>query len=115
METLMAFVIGGSYACATYLLLRRSLLRVVIGLVLLGQATNLLIFTAAGLTRANPPLVAEGALSPRPPFADPLAQGLVLTAIVINFGMLALALVLTYRGRQETGTDDLDRMTATER
>jgi multicomponent Na+:H+ antiporter subunit C len=111
----MAVLIGVIYAAATYLLLRRSLLRVVIGLVLLGQATNLLVFTAAGLTRANPPLVSEDAVAPQPPFADPLAQALVLTAIVINFGMLALALVLAYRGRQETGTDDLDGMTATER
>lgn len=111
----MAVLIGVIYAAATYLLLRRSLLRVVIGLVLLGQATNLLIFTVAGLTRANPPLVREDALAPQPPFADPLAQSLVLTAIVINFGMLALALVLAYRGRQETGTDDLDGMTGTER
>jgi multicomponent Na+:H+ antiporter subunit C len=113
-ETLMAVVIGGIYAASIYLMLRRSLLRVVIGLVLMGQGANLLIFTAAGLTRANPPLVPEDALAPEPPYADPLPQALVLTAIVINFGMLALALVLTYRGRQATGTDDLDTMTATE-
>lgn len=114
METIMAFVIGALYAAAVYLMLRRSLVKLIIGLVLLSQASNLLIFTAAGFVRGRPPLVPLGATAQPAPYADPLPQALILTAIVISFGMLAFTLVLVKRAYQTVGTDDLDDMKATD-
>lgn len=115
MDTVLAFVIGGLYAAGIYLVLRRSIVKLIIGLSLLGQAANLLIFTAAGLTRARPPIVPEGATVPVDPSADPLPQALILTAIVISFGVLAFTVVLIKRVYQTVGTDDLDDMKATDR
>jgi multicomponent Na+:H+ antiporter subunit C len=114
METLMAFVVGGLYAAGLYMMLRRSIVKLIIGLVLLSNATNLLIFISAGLTRGQPPLIAEGSNYLSGNYADPLPQALILTAIVISFGVLAFALVLAYRAYQTVGTDDLDEMKATD-
>ncbi len=114
MDLLAAVLVGGLYAGAFYLLLDRSVVRLVIGLVLLGQATNLLVFTAAGVTRARPPLVAEGALQPTPPVTDPLPQALILTAVVISFGMLAFALVLVHRTHRRVGLEDVDALGETD-
>ena len=114
METVLAFVIGGLYAAGIYMLLRRSLAQLIIGLGLLTNAANLLIFTVGGLTRGRPPLVPEGASQPEGTFADPLPQALILTAVVIGFGVLAFALVLAYRAYQEVGSDDLDFMKTTD-
>jgi len=114
MPVVLAVVIGGLYAAALYLLLRRNLARVIVGLALLTNATNLLIFTVAGLVRARPPLTPDGAQQPVPPFADPVPQALILTAIVIGFGVLAFALVLAYRAFQVVGSDDLDMMFTTD-
>ena len=114
METLLAFVIGGLYAAGIYLMLRRSLAHLIIGLALLTNAANLLIFTVGGLTRGRPPLIPEGAEQPQGAFADPLPQALILTAIVIGFGVLAFTLVLAYRTYQAVGSDDVDRMRATD-
>lgn len=110
METMLAFVIGALYATSFYLMLRRSLVKLVLGLMVFGHAVNLTIFTAAGLTRGNPPLIPEGATGPVEPFADPLPQALILTAIVIGFGVLAFTLALARRAHESLKTDDLDRM-----
>lgn len=110
MTVLLAFAIGALYAAGTYLLLRRSAIRVVFGLALLGYASNLLVFTAGRLSREGPPIVPEGAVVAAASSADPLPQALVLTAIVIGFGVQAFALVLLKRTCQEAGTDDVDAM-----
>jgi multicomponent Na+:H+ antiporter subunit C len=115
MEPLLAVVTGCLYAIGIYLLLRRSLIKLVLGLVVLGNASNLLIFTSAWLTRGRPPFVPPGADAPVPPYADPLPQALILTAIVIGFGVVAFTLVLAYRAYQVVGTDDLDQMRGTDR
>ena len=115
METVLAFVVGGLYAAGIYLLLRRSLAQVIMGVSLLTSAANLLIFTVGGLTRGRPPLVPEGATRPEGTYADPVPQALILTAIVIGFGVLAFMLVLAYRAYEAAGTDDLDAMRATDR
>jgi multicomponent Na+:H+ antiporter subunit C len=107
---LLALAIGALYAAGTYLLLRRSAIRVVFGLALLGYASNLLVFTAGRLSREGPPIVPEGAALAASTSADPLPQALVLTAIVIGFGVQAFALVLLKRTCQEAGTDDVDAM-----
>lgn len=114
METLLAFVIGGLYAAGLYMMVRRSMVKMVFGLTLLANAANLLIFTMGRLTRGRPPLVPVGGTEPVPPFADPLTQALILTAIVIGFGVQAFALVLVKRVYDEVGTDDLDEMKTTD-
>lgn len=97
MEQVIAIVCGAMIAASFYLLMRRSLLRFVIGLILLSNAVNLVIFTMGRLTRAQPPVIPDGAKVPPEPFANPLPQALILTAIVISFGLLAFTLVLVYR------------------
>lgn len=110
MESLLAILIGMMYAAGIYSILRRSIVKLVIGLVLLSQATNLLIFTSGGLTRATAPIVPPGESIPPVVHADPLPQALILTAIVISFAVLAFMLVLVHRAYQTIGTDDLDKM-----
>ncbi|MCX7838677.1 MAG: Na+/H+ antiporter subunit C [Anaerolineae bacterium] len=114
MEIVLAFVIGWLYAAGLYMLLRRSLVKLLIGLVLLSHAANLLIFTAAGLTRGKPPIVTPTTSSVSTAMADPVPQALILTAIVISFGVTAFALVLAYRAYKTVGADDLDRLTSTD-
>jgi multicomponent Na+:H+ antiporter subunit C len=114
MEVILAVVIGALFAAGLYMMMRRSFVKLVIGLALLSYAASLLIFTVNGVTRGAPPLVAEGQTTPAEPFADPLPQALILTAIVIGFGVQAFALVLFKRTYQSTNTDDLDRITSTE-
>jgi multicomponent Na+:H+ antiporter subunit C len=110
METVLAIVIGCLFAAGFYSMLRRSIVKLVIGIILLSNAINLLIFTASGLTRGRPPLVIEGANALAQPHADPLPQALILTAIVIGFGVLAFILVLVHCVHQTIGTDDIDEM-----
>jgi multicomponent Na+:H+ antiporter subunit C len=111
---MMALLIGVLYAAGVYLLLRRNIVKLIFGLVLLGHAANLLIFTIGGLVRANPPLAEVGAAAPPAGAADPVPQALVLTAIVIGFALSAFAAVLVKRVYQSTGTDDSDALRSTE-
>ena len=114
MEPLLAILIGVLFGFSIYLMLRRNLIRVVIGLILLSNAVNLLIFTVGRLDRGNPPLIQPGVSVPTEPVANPLPQALVLTAIVIGFGLFAYALVLVYRTYKELGTVDIDLMRTAE-
>lgn len=114
MIVLLAFVIGGLYAMGLYMMMRRSITKLIIGLSLISHAANLLIFTAGGLVRAVPPIIPDEATAIAEPFADPVPQALVLTAIVISFGVLAFALVLFHRMYQTTGSDDIDDLRATD-
>ena len=106
MELLLAVVAGVLYAAGLYLMLRRRLAQLIIGLSLLSNGSNILILSAAGVTRAKPPLITEG--FPLEEFADPVPQSLILTAIVIGFGVLAFSLVLAHRVHQSAGSDDID-------
>ena len=115
MATLLAVVVGGLYAAGIYMMLRRSLFKLILGLVLLSHGANLLIFTVGGLTRGRPPIAAPGAAAPTAPHADPLPQALILTAIVIGFAVLAFSLALFHRGYQTFGSDDPDDLKATDR
>jgi multicomponent Na+:H+ antiporter subunit C len=114
MDIVLAIVVGGLYAAGIYMMLRRSVVKLIIGLALLSHAANLLIFTAGGLTRGRPPMVPEGETSPLQAVADPLPQALILTAIVISFAVLAFALVLVHRTNQTVGTDDVDQLRKTD-
>lgn len=114
METVMALVIGGLYGAAFYLMMRRSIVKLIFGLALMAHATHLLIFTAGRLVRDHPPLIPSAETVAPEVMADPLPQALILTAIVISFGVSAFALVLVHRVYQMLGTDDLDQMKATD-
>lgn len=114
MTTVLAILVGCLYAAGVYMMLRRSLFKLILGLALLGHGANLLIFSVGGLTRAQPPIIAPGDTLPNAPFADPLPQALILTAIVIGFGVIAFALVLFHRGYQTIGSDDPDDMKVTD-
>lgn len=115
MEILLAITIGVLYAASIYLLLRRGVVRVVMGVALLSQAVNLLIFTAGGIKQGGSPFVPDGATALASTSADPLPQALILTAIVISFGVLALTLALVHRADQSTGTDDVDDLRSTDK
>jgi len=108
MVVVLAIVVGVLYTAGVYLMLRRNVVRLVFGLVLLGHAANLLIFAAGGLVRGRPPIVAADALTAPHGVADPLPQALVLTAIVIGFGMTAFLVVLALRALRELGDDRVD-------
>jgi multicomponent Na+:H+ antiporter subunit C len=114
MEVMLALAIGALYAAGLYMMMRRSIVKLLIGLAMLTNAANLLIFTAAGLTRGRPPLVPGGSAGPEEPFADPVPQALILTAIVIGFGVLAFAAALVHRAYQTVGSDDLDDLNTTD-
>lgn len=114
MEVLLAIVVGILYAGAVYMLLRRSIVKLIIGLALLGHASNLLIFTVGKVTRAAPPVMPHGVETLVQPYADPLPQAFILTAIVIGFGVQAFATVLIKRAYQTVGTDDFDQMISTD-
>jgi multicomponent Na+:H+ antiporter subunit C len=114
MELILAVVSGILFAASFYLMLRRNLLRFVIGLIILSNAVNLLIFTMGRLTRAQPPVIPKGMTVPPEPYANPLPQALILTAIVISFGLLAFTLVLFYRNYTVSNTIDADDATASE-
>ena len=115
MSILLAIAVGALYAGGLYMMLRRSIVKLIIGLVLLGHAANLLIFTAGGLRRGAAPFIEPGARSADiAAIADPLPQALILTAIVIGFGVQAFAIVLVKRAYLTVGTDDLNQMRTTD-
>lgn len=109
-ELLYGVLACSLFSAGVYCVLRRSLVRLIIGLILLSQSINLVIFLTGGLVFGEPPIVSEAASALEGPHADPLPQALVLTAIVIGFGLLAFYLVLLKRIYMAVGTDDLDRM-----
>ena len=113
MLIVMAILVGGLYAAGIYLLLRRTMIKLIFGLMLLGHAANLLIFTAGGLIRGAPPLVAEGASAPPSGITDPVPQALVLTSIVIGFAVTAFAAVLVRQVAESLGSTDSDTLRTT--
>ncbi|HWO95210.1 MAG TPA: Na(+)/H(+) antiporter subunit C [Bacillus sp. (in: firmicutes)] len=110
MEIVMSIVAGILFMSATYLILSRSLLRIIIGTGLLSHGAHLLLLTMGGLKRGAAPLLGQKASS----YTDALPQALILTAIVISFGVTSFLLVLAYRAYQELGTDDMDKLRGNE-
>lgn len=111
MNLIIALLAGALFAIAIYLMLRRSVVKLLIGLCVLSHATNLIILAAGGLTRSVPPIVPDGQSAPPTPHADPLPQALILTAIVIGFGVLAFMMALVSRSIRQSTTDDSDAFT----
>lgn len=106
MEFIMAIIIGVLFTASVYLLLSKSLLRIIFGTVLLSHGAHLLLLTMGGLGGSSPPVIADGVTD----YVDPLPQALILTAIVINFGVTAFILVLAYRTYSKHQTDNMDLM-----
>lgn len=110
MELLVASATGVMTAVGIYLLLRARTFPVILGLTFLTYAVNLFLFAMGRLTINQPPVINALATG----YADPLPQALVLTAIVISFGMTALIVVLALRGFLESGGDEVDLAVSTE-
>lgn len=111
----LAIVVGVLFATGVYMLLRRSFAKLILGLALLSNGANVLIFSVAKPSRGNPPLIAEHHEVLAPPYTDPLPLALILTAIVITFAILSFTLVLLRRTYEAVGADDLDGMQSTDR
>lgn len=114
METALAGLVAAFFATSIYLMLSRHLIRVLIGVAILGNAVNLLLFTSGRLTREVPAFIGLDEAVAAPGVANALPQALILTAIVISFSFFAFLLVLGYRAYQELGTDDTDGMRVAE-
>ncbi len=104
MEVLVSGAIGVLTASGVYLILRGRTFAVVLGLTLMSYAVNLFLFVMGRLTIGAAPVIEAG----RDHYADPLPQALVLTAIVISFGMTAFLVILSLRARAELGNDHVD-------
>lgn len=103
MEFLTASAISLMTGVGVYLVLRCQTFAVIIGLTMLSYAVNVFLFATGRLIVNRPPIITGADV-----YADPLPQALVLTAIVISFGMTALIVVLAMRGFLETGSDNAD-------
>ncbi len=110
MHTFCAILVGVMVAASVYLILDRNLIRFIFGLVLVGNAINLLIFTVGGLGSRRPPIIPNHTTAVQEPFANALPQALILTAIVIGFALLSFIFVLFYRAYQDLGTVDTESM-----
>ena len=106
METLIIILAGVLVTVATYLFLSRNLIRIILGSALLSHAANLLLMAMGGFRPSNVPLLGEH----KSGFTDALPQALILTAIVISFGVTAIFIVLAYRTYEENGTDNLEAL-----
>lgn len=106
METWMVLLIGVLVSVATYLLLSKNMIRVILGTAVLSHAVHLLILTIVGVKKGNVPLLKEA----KGPYTDALPQALILTAIVISFAVTAFVLVLAYRIYQTNGSDDFESL-----
>lgn len=114
MEAVFSILVGIFFSVAIYLMLSRHSIRVLLGIAILGNAVNLLLFTAGRLTRDVPPIIPAGMDTLPAGAANPLPQALILTAIVISFSFFCFLLVLTWRAFQELQTDDTDEMRTAE-
>jgi len=111
MEILLSLLVGVLMSVSVWLMLSRNLVKFLFGLVLISNVANLIIFKVGGLTRGAPALITDGGSEV---YANSLPQALVLTAIVIGFGLVSFTLVLAFKAYQATGTVDVDDMTAAE-
>ncbi|TFJ94045.1 Na(+)/H(+) antiporter subunit C [Lentibacillus salicampi] len=110
MEIIILILAGVLFATAIYNLLQKQLLRLIIGSVLLSHGAHLFLLTMGELKRGNPPILTEGISE----YTDPLPQALILTSIVISFGITSLLLVLAYRTSNENNTDNMEQLRGNE-
>lgn len=106
MEFIIIILSGILFATGVYNILQKQLLRIAIGTGLISHAAHLLILTMGKLKRGQPPVIQEGITQ----YTDPLPQALILTSIVISFGVTSVVLVLAYRTVNENKTDDMEAL-----
>lgn len=104
MTWVVAIAAGCLFATGVYLILQKLLSRIIVGLGLIAHAANLVLLGSGGPPGA-PPVIEAGVTEP---YSDPLEQALVLTAIVITFGITAFLLALAYRSWIEQGSDEVE-------
>ena len=104
MELLIASAVGLLTAAGLYLILRLHTFPVILGLSLLSYAVNIFIFAAGRVAPGIPPIINQTALG----YIDPLPQALVLTAIVISFGMTAVIVIMSLGAYLQSGDDLVD-------
>lgn len=114
MSLVLILAISLCVVAGVLLLLSRDLFRLIIGLAVLGSATNLIVFLAARPSSLVPPVIEAGLAQVAAGAANPLPQALVLTAIVIGFALLCFALVLAAWLARPPGHDDPDALAASE-
>ncbi len=108
LEFLVAAGVGVLMSCGVYLLLRARVFDVVMGLTLISYAVNLFVFFMGRLATGKAPIINAGVHASLANYADPLPQALVLTAIVISFGMTAVLLAIAVRANAGNGHDHVD-------
>ncbi|HEX9857642.1 MAG TPA: Na+/H+ antiporter subunit C [Paracoccaceae bacterium] len=104
MELLVASAVGLMTAAGIYLILRLRTFPVIVGLAMLSYAVNVFIFASGRITIGLPPILRDDAAG----YTDPLTQALVLTAIVISFGMTAVIVMMSLGSFLETGSDRIE-------
>ena len=114
MELIIPVLVGVLMSASVYLMLRRNLVRFVLGVALISHAANLLLFVAGGLEGAIPPLIPDDGVMPGIGVANALPQALILTAIVIAFSVFAFLMALAFRAYEALNTVDPDAMKAAE-
>lgn len=114
MELLLVLIIGILYGGGVYLILRRSMVRLLLGIILLGNGTNILIFLLGNIVKGKPPIIEASLKGFKDLYADPVPQALILTAIVISFGLTSFAIVLLKRVYAAINSDDLDDLNTPE-
>lgn len=114
MEIILAIVVGLLFASGIYLMMRRSFVKLIIGLTMLGNGTNLLIFLLGRLVKGSPAFIGSMETMLKEAYSDPIPQALILTAIVIGFGLQSFAIVLVRRVYKVVKTDDLDTINSTD-
>ncbi len=106
MEIIISILAGLLFAVGVYNILQKQLLRIAIGTGLISHAAHLFILTMGKLKRGQPPIIQDGITQ----YTDPLPQALILTSIVISFGVTSVILVLAYRTINENETDNIEEL-----
>ncbi|ALN72670.1 MULTISPECIES: Na+/H+ antiporter subunit C [unclassified Aureimonas] len=114
MEVALAGLVGILFSISIYLLISTYIIRMLLGVVLLGTSVNLSVFVVGRIGPIAPPLIPNHLEVPPQAIANPLPQALILTAIVISFSFFVFLLVLTYRAYQDLETDDTNDMRVAE-
>lgn len=110
MEFIICILAGILFATGIYNILQKQMLRIILGTGLISHGAHLFILTMGKLKRGQPPILTEGVSR----YTDPLPQALILTSIVISFGITSLILVLSFRTAKENQTDNMDQLRGTE-
>src|SRR5690606_19707536 len=108
MALLLVILVGVLYGAGVYLMFRRSMVGMLLGLLLIGNGANILIFLIGGITKGKAPIIAADEKYFTDIYAEPIPQSLILTALVISFAVAASGIVLLRKVDSATRSDRLD-------